>query len=173
MKWPAAADRIIEALYPDYEEIQRRLTTRSYCAVRNRAQKLGVAARRHVWTNHKVAKLRRLYDQGATHAELASAFPGLTRSQICSKARHIHLRRMRSEPSTLGVRCLDMIRKRAAILGLTLRELDKIAKTKRYFQRTTRRMDWNHIACAAEALGGRIEITWRHDDGSPDPDSRR
>jgi hypothetical protein len=143
--------------------MQRRLVSRSYYAIRNRARKLGVAASRHVWTNHDVAKLRTLYLQGATRAEVSAAFPHLTRCQICSKAGHIRLARARRAPYVLGIPPLDEIRKQATALGLTWRKLDKIAKTGRYFQQTTRRVDWDHLAKAVEKLGGRIEITWRSD----------
>jgi hypothetical protein len=140
--------------------MQRRLVSRSYCAIRNRARKLGVAASRHIWTNHDVTKLRTLYLQGATRAEVSAAFPHLTRCQICSKAGHIRLVRTRKTPYVLGIAPLDELRKQAAHRGWSLRKLDKIAKTGRYFQQTTRRVDWDHLAKAVEKLGGRIEIRW-------------
>lgn len=164
-RWSAGEDRIVRSFYPNYPEMQRRLVSRSYCAIRNRARKLGIATARHVWTNRDEAKLRRLYLQGATRAEVDAAFPLLTRCQICSKAGHIRLVRARRTPYPLGIPPLDDVRKQATALGLTWRKLDKIAKTGRYFQQTTRRVDWDHLAKAVEKLGGRIEITWRSDDG--------
>lgn len=163
-RWSASEDRIVRKFYPDYPEMQRRLVSRSYGAIRNRARKLGVAAPRHVWTNRDVAKLRALYLQGATRAEVSAAFPHLTRCQICSKAGHIRLVRARRTPHMLGIPPLDEIRKQAAQRGWTLRKLDKMARTGRYFQQTTRRVDWDHLARAVEKLGGTIEIAWQSDD---------
>jgi len=158
--WSAGEDRIIRTLYPDYPQMQRCLPKRSYSAIRSRARKLGVAAKRHVWTNRNVATLRTLYLQGATRADINAAFPNLTQCQICSKAAHIRLVRARRTPHALGIPPLDEVRKQAALRGWTLRKLDKAAKTGRYFQQTTRRVDWNHLAKAAKVLRGEIKITW-------------
>jgi hypothetical protein len=141
--------------------MRRRLPTRSYGALRSRARHLGVAASRYIWTNHNEDKLRKLYQQGATRAEVAAAFPLLTQSQICSKAAHIRLVRARRTPYVLGIPPLDKVGKKAALRGWTLRKLDKIAKTGRYFQQTTRRVDWKLLARAIEVLGGTIAFIWQ------------
>ncbi|HEY0256572.1 MAG TPA: hypothetical protein VGC39_03935 [Candidatus Methylacidiphilales bacterium] len=165
-RWSAHEDRIVKTLYPDYPEILRRLRTRSYYAIRSRARTLGVAAPRHIWTNRDVAKLRALYLQGATRAEVAAAFPRLSQSQVCSKAGHISLVRARRAPYTLGIPPIDTIREQAAVQRWTWRKLDTLAKTRRYFQQTTRRVDWKHLANAVEKLGGTIEIAWLPDDAA-------
>jgi hypothetical protein len=168
MRWSAREDRIVETVYPDYREMQRRMPARSYGAIRSRARKLGVATSRHVWTNQDMAKLRTLYRRGATRAEVAAAFPLLSQGQICSKAAHVRLVRVRRTPYALGVPPLDDVRRRAAAQGLTWRQLDTLAKTGRYFQQTTRRVDWQHLAHAIEMLGGTIEIIW-FSDGTASP----
>jgi hypothetical protein len=164
-QWAARDDRIITKFYPNYPKMQRRLASRSYSAIRNRARTLGVAATRHVWTNHNEGKLRRLYLQGASRAEVNAAFPNLTQCQICSKAAHLRLVRARRAPYVLGIPALDEVRKKAALQGWSLRKLDKLAKTGRYFQQTTRRVDWDCLAKAAAVLGGEIKIEWLRDDG--------
>ena len=143
--------------------MQRRLRLRSYYAIRTRVRTLGVVTQRHVWTNSEVTKLRALYLRGATRAEIAAAFPGYRSHQITSKARHIRLVRRQSEPYALGIPPIDTVRKQAAIRGWTWRKLDKLAKTGRYFQQTTRRVDWGHLARAIEVLGGTIDIDWLSD----------
>lgn len=80
--------------------------------------------------------------------------------QVASKARHIRLVREQREPYILGVPAIDIVRKQAVIRGWTWRKLDKFAKTGRYFQQTTRRVDWDHLAKAIKILGGTIEIAW-------------
>lgn len=64
----------------------------------------------------------------------------------------------------LGIPALDEIRKKAAFQGWSLRQLDRVAKTGRYFQQTTRRMDWDRLAKAAAVLGGDITFKWPRDD---------
>ena len=160
-RWSANEDRIVAAFYPDYAELQRRLRPRSYYAIRNRARILNVARRRHIWTNSDVKKLQALYVRGATCAEAVVAFPRFSSHQITSKAKHIRLVRRQREPYVLGIPQIDAVRKQAAIRGWTWRKLDKLARTGRYFQRTTRRVDWDHLARAIEILGGVIEIAWQ------------
>jgi len=159
-RWSTNEDQIIATFYPDYTRMQRGLPARSYYAIRNRARALRVATRRHVWTNSEVARLRTLYLRGATCAEVAAAFPSFSSHQVASKARHIRLVRGQREPYMLGVPAIDIVRKQAVIRGWTWRKLDKLAKTGRYFQQTTRRVDWDHLAKAIEILGGIIEIAW-------------
>lgn len=113
--------------------------------------------------NSEVTKLRALYLRGATCAEVAAAFPGFRPHQITSKARHIRLVRGQREPYALGIPPIDTVREQAAIRGWTWRRLDKLAKTGRYFQQTTRRVDWDHLARAIEVLGGTIDIDWLSD----------
>lgn len=64
----------------------------------------------------------------------------------------------------LGIQAIDMVREQAAIRGWTWRKLDELAKTGRYFQQTTRRVDWGHLAKAIKILGGTIEIVWLSDE---------
>jgi hypothetical protein len=159
-RWSTNEDQIIATFYPDYAQMQRCLPARSYYAIRNRVKTLGVATRRHVWTNPEVIRLRTLYLRGATCAEVTAAFPGFSSQQVASKARHICLVRGQREPYMLGVPPIDIVRKQAVIRGWTWRKLDKFAKTGRYFQQTTRRVDWDHLAKAIAILGGTIEIAW-------------
>jgi len=159
-RWSPQEDEIVRRLYPDYQEIQRHLKKRSYYAIRARARILRVATGRHIWTNRDITRLRSLYLQGATQAEAAAEFPHLNKNQICGKARHIRLVRARRNPYKLGISSLDTVRKQATTQGLSWRQLDKLAKTGRYFQKTIRREDWTHLARAVEKLGGTIDILW-------------
>jgi hypothetical protein len=162
-RWSVDEDRVVQKFYPDYDAMKRYLIKRSYYAIRNRARSLGIASARHIWTNHDVARLRRLYRQGVTSAQIKAAFPDLSHCEISSKANHVHLVRTQGEPYILGIPPLDDIRKKAKLRGWTLRKLDKIAKTRRYFQQTTRRIDWEHLAKAIKKLEGSIKIEWLAD----------
>jgi len=159
-KWSKREDAIITAFYPEYQEIAHRLKSRSYFAIRTHARQLGIVAPRHIWTNLEISKMRSLYRRGASGVEIAAAFPHLTKRQIASKARHLKLVRARGKCRHLGIPPIDAVRERAWRLGWTWRELDRRADTGRYFQQTTRQINWGHLAKAIARLGGRIEITW-------------
>lgn len=64
--------------------MQRRLRARSYYAIRGRARTLGVAARRHVWTNPEVKTLQALYLRGATCAQVVAAFPAQRFNEVAA-----------------------------------------------------------------------------------------
>jgi len=99
-----------------------------------------------------------LYLRGAT---MRGGGGGISRLQFASGRQQgqTYSSRPRAErPYMLGVPPIDIVRKQAVIRGWTWRKLDKAAKTGRYFQQTTRRVDWDHLAKAIEILGGTIEF---------------
>lgn len=160
MKWSAREDRILKDVYPDYRRMQRRLPKRTYSAIRHRVRALGIAKQRHIWTVLEEKRLRKLYAHGAARVEIAAAFPHLRQQQIFSKVSHLGLTRAQGAAYLLDVPEIDSVRQQAAVQGLTLRELDRRAKTGRYFQKSTKRVNWARLAKAVERLGGRIEIRW-------------
>lgn len=162
-KWAGREDAILEKFYPHYEKISRRLKTRSYHAIKSRARKLEISVSRHVWTNQEVSRIIDLYSKGKTPAEISVTFPYLTAGQIAGKAQHLNLRRARRKCYLLGIPPIDAVRERAAELGWTWRKLDRLADTGRYFQQTTRQVNWAHLAKAIAMLGGQIQITWPKD----------
>ena len=161
--WSEADDAILRQGYPDYIGLSRRLPHRSLAALKHRVRKLGIAQARHVWTNREVARLRQLYAQNTRDRELVSHFPGLRLVQIKSKADHLGLAVRRRTLRRLGVPPLDDLRQAAAKRGWSLVELDRQARTGRYFQSCTRRLKLKAIARAACVLGQTITIRW-HDD---------
>lgn len=163
--WSAEEDQLIRSLYPDYDSLQRRLLYRTRSALKHRARHLGVTAGRHVWTNVEVALLRALYAAGVPDRALGEPFPHLRLGQIRAKAQHLRLARPRRAPVLLGVPPLDAVRQRAAQAGLSLAELDRRARTGRYFQSCRRNLDLRCIWRAAQLLSGEIRVTW--DDADP------
>jgi hypothetical protein len=92
------------------------------------------------------------------------AFPGMSWRQIAAKARHIGVRRMRRKLNATGHPLIDMIRDRAFDLRLSMVDLDAMAGTKRYFQKSSwcnGRPNRKALLQAVEALGGEVSIRWQ------------
>lgn len=162
--WSDEDDMAIRLLYPDYGALQRHFADRTLAAIKHRAAKLRVVSKRHVWTQLEVARLRRLFAQRRpTDDTLKTAFPHITLAKILYKARHVGIVRERIAPIILGVPVLDAVRQRAHDEGLCLAELDRLAGTNRYFQQSTRRVVWRHVAAAVDFLGGALAPRWDED----------
>jgi hypothetical protein len=108
----------------------------------------------------EVRKLSRLVAAGASNAELMRAFPHLRLEQIAPKIRHLRLPRRKRRLASFEDTAIREVRRRAVDKGLSLRELDRLARTKRYFQASTRRLVLKHVASAAAVLDGEICIEW-------------
>lgn len=172
MRWSEDEDGIVSAIYPDYALMARRLPARSPRALRHRAATLGVVHRRHVWTQREVGTLSRLAAAGASGAELARAFPHLRPAQVLAKMGHLArtgqlpLSRRMLRLANFDEPAIDAVRRRAIEKGLSLRDLDRSARTGRYFQKSTRQLVLRHVAGAAALLGGEVRFEW---DGSDSP----
>nr|WP_313040751.1 hypothetical protein [Brevundimonas diminuta] len=153
--WTARADAIVRETYPDYRLMRRRLPHRSLVALKHRAAVLGVVHRRHTWTNTEV---RRLTATNASNAELELAFPELRLRQIKEKARHLRLPNRKPRLAGFDDPALNAVRRRAIEKGLSLRSLDRSARTGRYFQQSTTRPMLAHLARAAAVLDGELRI---------------
>jgi hypothetical protein len=159
-RWSKTEDRVICEAYPDYVLMKRRLPWRSLAALKRRAALLGVVQRRHVWTQTEVRKLSLLVAVNTSNAALMLAFPYLRLGQITAKIRHLRLPCRKPHLASFPEKAIDGVRRRAVEKGLSLRELDRLAGTKHYFQKSTRRLVLEHVARAAVVLGGEIRIEW-------------
>lgn len=163
-RWSKVEDAIVRDVYPDYALMIRRLPERSLSALKHRASALGVVRRRHVWMQTEVRKLSELVAAGASKAELARAFSYLQPGQVSGKVRHLGLRCRKAPLARFDDPAISAVRKRAAGKGMSLRDLDRLARTGRYFQKSIRRLVLRHVARAALVLGGEVRIEW---DNSP------
>ena len=159
-RWSKAEDGVVWKAYPDYVVMRGRLPWRSLAAVKHRAAFLGAVQRRHVWTQTEVRKLSALVAANTPNAELALAFPYLGLGQITAKIRHLRLPCRKPQLANFAEKAIGEVRRRAVDKGLSLRELDRLARTKRYFQKSTRRLVLEYVARAAIVLGGEIRIEW-------------
>jgi hypothetical protein len=161
--WTPREDEIVRGIYPNYVALRRALRRRTYSALRHRTRKLGIAKKRHIWLTTEESRLRKLYPK-ADRSELLVAFPGMSWRQIAAKARHIGVRRMRRKLNATGHPLIDMIRDRAFDLRLSMVDLDAMAGTKRYFQKSlwcNGRPNRKALLQAVEALGGEVSIRWQ------------
>jgi hypothetical protein len=154
--------RTVQQLYPDYQAILKVLPHRTFTAIRGFAKQYGIAAKRHVWTTTEVSRLRALYAQNASKAEILERFPGMTWHQILGQARFRGFTRPKSGPKVLGVLILDAIRRRAFELNYSLTDLDAECRSKAYFQKAVRRVNWRYVARAIEYLDGDASVHWRN-----------
>ncbi|MGA0603513.1 hypothetical protein ACO2Q3_22590 [Caulobacter sp. KR2-114] len=159
--WTPRERDIIREHYPNYRRIYELLPHRTPKAIRVRAHEMGVVRRRHIWTNLEVLKLRSLYARKASDKELKAAFPNLRLRQIHGKAWHIRAPSRLGRPfKVLGVPALDSVRAKAREHGLTLLDLDLLAKTKHYFRRCCRRPNWKYINRAVQLFEGTLVVEW-------------
>jgi len=160
--WTEAEDKICRYLHPDLQAIRARLSDRSYQAIRQRCNKLGLSPKRHVWTAAEVSRLRKLYPR-ATQAELLSAFPFTDMQGLMSKASSLGYCREKKPYVPTGHQVLDQIRERCRDLGLIMKELDDIARSKRFFQKQGwRGSTFNHrvLSRSVKTLGGSLRVEW-------------
>lgn len=123
--WSAAEDGLLRDHYPDYQALREHLPHRTLSALKHRVRAIGIVARRHVWMNIEVARLRKAYTDGVTDHELVVLFPGLRLCQIKSKASHICAERRGLRPAHFGEPALGAIRTRSKAMQLSFVELDR------------------------------------------------
>jgi hypothetical protein len=161
--WRLEEDRVLFEHYPDYSALRKALPNRTYNAIRWRVAKLGIQKRHHIWTGGDVVRLRKLYPS-ASKRELLAAFPGQTLDSLTSFARRRHMSRKRPVCQVTGRPLLDAIRSRCAELGYSMHDLDKMARTKRYFQASrwqqTKSEKNAAIFKAVRVLEGTLSVIW-------------
>lgn len=161
--WTEAEDKICRDLHPDYQAILRTLPYRSYYAVRNRCQKLGLAPKRNLVTSADVSKLRRFYSTSKPD-ELRRLLPGRSLKQIRAIARYYGIRKRRRGFLPTGHPIIDDIRQRCFNLNYSMVELDREAGTGSYFAKG----GWHSpngfspakVAKAIVVLDGQIKAEW-------------
>lgn len=157
--WTKQEDATVVALHPNYSALLQELPHRTYTALRQRARHLGVVRPRHVWTSREV---ERLCNASAAHVrsdDIANFFPYLRPTQVFAKARHLNLVRGR-RLKEFDHPVLSQIRARAVQMKLTLRDLDKHARSGLYFQKSNRKFRLRRAVSAVTALDGQISIEW-------------
>src|SRR5262245_30699477 len=130
--WTSEEVQTLVDLYPDYSAARRVPQGHSSNAIKRRAPARGIQCHRHIWTGIEVVRLRRLARSGASLAEMAKAL-ALQESQIKGALQRHRISRRR-EVGLTGHPLLDEVRRHCFELGISMRRLDRMARTKRYFQ---------------------------------------
>ena len=162
--WEEWEDQILRKHYPHYKRMERRLKHRTAVAIRSRCRTLGMKRAIHVWSSAEISKLRKLYPT-APMADISAAFPHSTMINIRQVAQYHGFRRKRMPYSETGFPALDAVRRRCFEARISMPELDKIARTKNYFQkmgwRGKPRPNYRYLGLAMEALNGVVAVNWK------------
>lgn len=162
--WTKPEDELVRLHYPDYAAMRKALPLRSHGAIRMRVQTLGVGRKNKRWTTRDHANMRKHYPN-SSWKELREIFPGRTRIEIRAFAyEHRIIRRRRILPS--GFPLIDAVLRRAMELNMSLGDLDKVARTRGYFQarRWTGKNapDGRYVLRVIAALDGEVsDIRWK------------
>lgn len=159
MLWTKEEDDLVRKLHPDFKAMKKVLRRRTRAAIQARSCKLGITKKYRRWTALEASRLRKLYPR-SSHTEMRAALSGLTWPQIKAQARYCKLHRDRKPFKQTGHQGLDMIRKYAFCLNLSMADLDKMARTRDYFQKAK----WlvrgvpsdKALGRAVKALGGEM-----------------
>jgi len=146
----------------DYDAMRKRLRHRSRVAIRSQCAKMGLQRSVHVWSAAEVSKLRRMYPK-ASSEEICIAFPHSTWTNIKQVARYHGFRRATFSYKLTGIPALDDVRHRCRDIGWSMVDLDKAARTGRYFQHAGwvgKRINHRALGRAIEALDGVVQAQW-------------
>lgn len=163
--WTADEVEICKKFWPDLTKLEIELPGRSRAAIGKRCRDgLGLYIKPNwtCWTAADVSRLRRIYPSGSA-SELIEAFPGRRLLTITRNAYYHGIRRRRKPYTRTGNAELDAIRVRCFTLGITMPELDLMARSIRYFGSMGWKHGWiNHaaIARAVHVLDGKMTIEW-------------
>lgn len=158
----------VKRMVPGYAPIVKKLKRRSYWAVRSRAQMLGLAPRRHVWTAAEISRMRKVYPSG-NRAEIEAAFPGFAYLHIQSIASYHGIRRTRRRLKPTGYPIIDQIRDRAFELNYSMVDLDALISSRcTYFQKAGWHtyLDHKRISLIVKELGGTLSVDWDDANGT-------
>ncbi len=157
--WSPEEDSLIDRFARDYETLALLLPSRTYGAIRKRIARLSLQRTKQPWKTSEDRKLRAMRSSGASIDAIAAALPGRTPRSVRNRCIRYGVRSPRPPPrphqGALGAIELEAYRR-----GLSLRDLDQLANTGRYYRRSRGRVVLEHLAAGAAALGGWIDIEW-------------
>ena len=150
-------------LAPGYSIIEPMLERRTRGATRNKASRLGVAGMaRPRWSDNEVVQLRKVYPSKSRDQVLA-AFPGRSYAAVAKAANARGIFRSKPMLQQTGFRLLDQVLCRAKVLNLSLADLDRLARSGRYFRshRWSKRADERFHYIIARTLGGTVRAEFK------------
>ncbi|WP_037088586.1 hypothetical protein [Rhizobium sp. CF080] len=164
--WDDTERQVLMDCRGDYVAMRKRLRHRTKHAIFGECAKLGIRKSIHVWSAAEVSKLRKMYPK-ASIEEISSAFPHSAWVNIRQVARYHGFRRASTLSYKLtGIPALDDVRRRCREIGWSMADLDKAARTGRYFRRAGwigKRINHRALGRAIEALDGVIQAQWNEE----------
>jgi hypothetical protein len=157
--WTEAETRLVLRHHPDYDTLFRLLPGRTRPAIQHKARRLGVAKDRRVWSEWEEKVMRPAYVRGDPIDDIVASLEGKTKRQVWAKASRWKIRRPRRRPKLLDLPVIDDVRQRAFDLQLTMRDLDEIAGSRRYFRKPNY-YNWKALGAAVRWLGGTAQVAW-------------
>jgi hypothetical protein len=155
--WQLYEENNLRFGHPDYRSIVAVNVSRTLAAHYSKAGRMGIT-RSRTWVDNDLLKLHRFFPR-ATRNELEAMFPERTWSAICARAWKDGYTRPTKMPAPTGNFLLDQILSRAIERNISLKELDALACTRRYFSsRGWKRGRFKveaHVR-AVHVLGGRL-----------------
>jgi hypothetical protein len=150
--------------FPNTKKLSKVLPHRTLFAVRSQAGKLGLRKKVHRWRACDLTLLRKMWRTGEPRAKLEAALPDYSWDQIKFQARAHKLRRPDKELMPSGHAVIDQIKKRARELNMSMRDLDELAHSGRYFYSAAwlnqERPNPRYVAKAIRALDGELTAFW-------------
>lgn len=166
--WTDAEVLALRSTWPDRRAATAALPNRTVTAIEKKAWKLGLPVRPlHQWTGAEAVRLRRLWPR-ASKRELLEAFPWANWTILANQAQWQRkngfpsLARPKTLPTPTGDFLVDAIIEQAVLHNMSLRDLDHLAGTGRYFSagRHRRRRTWKHVQKAVELFGGSLRAAF-------------
>lgn len=157
--WTEAEEGLVRQHHPDYATLVRLLPGRTRRAIENKAQRLGVARDHRIWSDLDERVMRPAYVRGDPINDIVALLDGKTKKQVWAKAAKRKIRRPRRRPKLLNLPVVDDVRQRAFDLQLTMRDLDEIAGSRRYFRKPNY-YNWKALDAAVRWLGGTAQVAW-------------
>ena len=162
-RWEPWEVSILRNSYPDVSKIAAQLPGRTPSAIKGKAAYIGISRASSLkWSDAEIIRLRKVYPTG-TRDEVEAAFPGRTYNAVAAKALRRNIRRAKRNNAPTGNRLLDQVFKEAAKLNLSRSDMDFVARSGRYFQRSKWKVRPNTaIHCrAAIAMGATLRADFK------------
>ncbi|URK87732.1 hypothetical protein LP421_07790 [Rhizobium sp. RCAM05350] len=161
--WTDDDREILRNKAPDYDALHKMFPHRTRIAIESQCRKMGLQKTVHIWRGAEISRLRKLYPR-ASREQICAEFPHSTWINIRQAAQYHGLRRNRKPFKQTGIVAVDMVLQKCFEANMSLPDLDKECRTKKYFQQQKwreKRPNYSRFAKAIEILDGELMVQWR------------
>lgn len=161
--WTEEEDEVCRRHKTNYAAIQKELPHRTRDGIRYRCSMLGLCRKLTLLTARELSLLRKI-GPTASKEQLRAAFPNRSIEALKSLRRYYKISRKRRPFEATGYPIIDALRQRCFELNLSMGDLDKMARCKRYFTVAPwhgHPLNYRAIGRAVAALDGELTVRWR------------